>query len=88
MDLFKRLWDWLTDFVYDIAYFFIMLLPASPFQEFAKEFQQDTPFENILNYLNYFVPIGAMVSFFVTYVAAVAVWYVCRWALRLVRYIQ
>ena len=87
MNIFKKVWEWVKDFGYMIASWAILLLPESPFQKFADSFLENSPFENILNYINYFVPIGGMVTFFVTYLTAVAIWYVVRWALRLVNYI-
>lgn len=88
MNIFRKIWDWIKDFGYMIASWAILLLPESPFQKFANNFTENTPFANILNYINYFVPIGPMITFLVTYVAAVAIWYIVRWALRLVKYIQ
>lgn len=88
MNIFRKIWDWIKDFGYMIASWAVLLLPESPFQKFAKNFSENAPFENILNYINYFVPIGPMITFLATYVAAVAIWYIVRWALRLVKYIQ
>lgn len=88
MNIFKKIWNWVKDFGYMIASWAILLLPESPFQKFADNFQASGPFENILNYINYFIPIGAMITFYITYLAAVAIWYIVRWALRLVNYIQ
>lgn len=87
MAIFTKIWDWITDFVYLIAAGAIMLLPESPFQKWANNFSNNTPFENILGHINYFVPVGPMVTFFMTYLVAIGIWYIARWALRLVKYI-
>jgi len=88
MNIFSKIWNWITDLFYSIVSWAVMLLPESPFQKWAEGFNENSPFRNILNYINYFVPVGPMVTFFVTYLTAVAIWYVVRWALRLARYIQ
>lgn len=88
MKIFKEIWDSITGFIYDVLAWFILLLPESPFQKIIKTLTIDSPFENIMNYINYFVPIGEMITFFTTYLACVVIWYIARWALRLVRYIQ
>jgi len=88
MNVFRRIWDWIKDFIFMIASWAILLLPESPFQKFAKNFQESSPFANMLNYINYFVPVGPMMSFLATYLAAVTIWYIVRWVLRLAKYID
>lgn len=87
MSIFTKIWDWVTDLFYTIASWAIMLLPESPIQKFANNYNDNAPFANILNYINYFVPVGPMITFFATYLVAVAIWYIVRWAMRLVKYI-
>lgn len=88
MNIFSRIFTWIKEFGFGILSWAILLLPESPFQKWAEGFNENSPFHNILNYINYFVPVGSMVTFFVTYLTAVAIWYIVRWALRLARYIQ
>lgn len=83
----SKAWNAIMDFIYALAEWAIMLLPLSPFQKMTNTLA-DGPFENIINYINFFVPVGLMVTFFTSYVACVAIWYVVRWALRLTKYIQ
>jgi len=87
MNIFRKIWDWIKDLFYMVASWAILLLPESPFQRFANGFSENSPFANILNYINYFVPIGPMITFLAMYLTAVAIWYIVRWALRLTKYI-
>jgi hypothetical protein len=55
----------------------------------------DSPFDSITgvlgqwaSWINYFIPIGQMVTLLASYTGAVAVWYGVRWILRFSRYIQ
>ncbi|MEG0619046.1 MAG: hypothetical protein RR557_07100 [Bacilli bacterium] len=85
--MFKKVWDTVMDFIYSILEWALNFLPLSPFQSMTNSLANG-PFENILNYINYFVPVGLMITFFTSYVACVAIWYVVRWAMRLTKYIQ
>ena len=40
------------------------------------------------NWVNFFIPFDAILGITVTYCSAVAIYYVVRWALRWVKYIQ
>ena len=85
--MFTKVWDTIMDFIYTILEWALMLLPDSPFQKMTNELVNG-PFENIINYINYFIPVGQMVTFFTAYVACVSIWYIVRWAMRLTKYIQ
>lgn len=79
--------DNILEFFYDLLSWAILLLPESPIQSAVIDLSSG-PFGNILNYINYFVPIGMMSSFFALYLTAVITWYIVRWALRIVRYVD
>ena len=86
MGIFKRIWNWIMDFIYDLLEWAMMLLPESPIQKVG--FDIYSTFPNIIRQINYFIPIGLMVSFFFTYTTAVTIWYIVRWAMRLSKFIQ
>lgn len=78
--------DMILDFVYDMLYQAIDLLPDSPFASMLSAFE-DSGFQNIMNYINFFIPVGPMLGILTAYVACVAIWYVARYLLKLAQYI-
>lgn len=79
--------NWFLDFIYDLASVILLILPDSPFQN--PEFTQGLePFKDIMSNINYFLPIGTIVKITAAYVAAVTIWYVVRWVLRIAQYID
>lgn len=74
--------EWLSDMCIAV----LMLLPESPFAGISLA--KIPGFANVLGWINYFVPIGAMLSIFTTYLLAVMIWYGVRWVLRLAQYID
>lgn len=74
--------NWAVDLVIPL----LMLLPQSPIQAWQPTgFNQ---FAQIMGWVNYFVPLGAIAAIMSTYLVAVLVWYGVRWFLRIVRYIE
>lgn len=80
----KRIVDAIMEFLAGLVEVAIGWLPESPFVD-LPEFSQ---FRQIMSWINYFVPVGTMLSIFTVYLAAVAVWYAVRWILRIARYID
>lgn len=78
--------DPILDFIYDAIEWALGLLPDSPIQSIVVSLDTEG-FENVMSYINYFVPVGTMLGILTTYLVAVAAWYVIRWALRLAQYI-
>ncbi len=80
MDALKSIWNSITDVVDDIVNAIVFLLPDSPFKdvEIPAEVQQ------IFGYVNYFVPVGAMLSIGTGWLAAIGIYYlyqtILRWA--------
>lgn len=74
--------DWLKDMVIGV----LMLLPESPFASLRLDTMPE--FAKVMGWINYFVPIGAMLGIFTTYLAGVLIWYGVRWFLRLAQYID
>lgn len=66
----------------DVVISLMSLLPASPF---TWDWSFLPP--GMAGWINYFIPVPALVSVLMSYVLAVAVWYLVRWILRFVRYI-
>lgn len=79
--------DWILDFLYALAVLAIGWLPNSPFQ--TESFRETlSGFSELMSNINYFVPVGQMLTITAAYVAAVLIWYGVRWILRFVRYID
>lgn len=79
---FDNLIDWAINLVIPL----LLMLPESPIQ--AWQPQGMSQFAQIMGWINYFVPLGAIAGIMTSYVAAVLIWYGVRWFLRLVRYID
>lgn len=63
----------------------IELLPESPFANIEIEFNE---FHRIMGYINYFVPIGTILSILTLYLTAVGLYYAVRWILRIAQFID
>lgn len=76
----KNIWNGLTDILNDILAVVLFLLPDSPFANV------EIPPEviKILGYVNYFVPIGAMLAIGTGWLSAIGIYYayqtILRWA--------
>ena len=82
-----KLFDWVMDFLYDLASIVLLLLPESPFQTASMAASLDK-FGDIMANVNYFIPFGSMVQIMVAYLTCVLIWYAVRWILRLTQYID
>lgn len=71
------------DFLKSIIAWVIDLLPDSPFQFDVPPFIQE-----LLGYINYFIPIGFMVKILLAWTACIAVWYVVQVAARWAKVIE
>lgn len=71
-------WNWICGLFDGIVNFVLLLLPDSPFAtfEFPPEVQE------ILGYVNYFVPIQAMVNIALAWTGAIGVFYIYQAILR------
>lgn len=76
----KSVWNGITDILNDILAAIMVLLPDSPFAniEIPPEVKQ------ILGYVNYFVPITAMLAIGMSWLTAIGIYYlyqtILRWA--------
>jgi len=64
-----------------IAAIVVALLPASPFTAFSSIIQQ-LPF---IGYVNYFIPIGTILSIMEAWLAAITVYYIYMLVLRMIK---
>lgn len=82
-----KLIDWIMDFLYDLAYWALAILPNSPFQteSFIATLNK---FSEVMSNINYFVPFGQMLVITSAFLGAVLIWYGVRWILRLANYIS
>ena len=67
----KSIWDKIVDVLNDILSAIVLLLPDSPFANIT------VPDEvmNIMGYVNYFVPVAAMLSIGASWLAAIGIYY-------------
>ena len=76
----KGLWNGLTDIIDDILSAVLVLLPDSPFANVQIPYEV----RQILGYVNYFVPIGAMIAIGTGWLSAIGIYYlyqtILRWA--------
>lgn len=80
------MFDIVLDYIYEAIEWALGILPDSPFQSFDME-DGSNVFLDVMGFVNYFVPVGTMLGMLTTYLIAVGMWYVVRWALRLAQYI-
>lgn len=80
--------DWL-DWIYNMTYLALKVLPDSPFQELIFSLHYDFPgIGNVMSSINYFVPVGDIFTITVFYVAACATYISVRFVLRSTRFIS
>lgn len=82
--MFKEFWNGLMDVTNDILNAILFMLPNSPFAdvEIPQEVYQ------ILGYVNYFIPIRAMLAIGASWLAAIGVYYLFQVGLRYVKAIK
>lgn len=82
-----KFFDWIMDFLYDLASLVLMLLPNSPFNTdgFVSGLMK---FEKIMANINYFIPFNDMFLIMGIYLGAVIIWMASRWLLRFAKYIN
>lgn len=78
MGILKSIWNSIVDFVEQIANAIIMLLPDSPF----KDIEIPAEVRQIFGYVNYFVPIAAMLSIGTAWLTAIGIYYLYQTILR------
>lgn len=84
MDFFKNLWNGAVNIANDVLSFVLALLPSSPFADI--EIPQEV--KNILGYVNYFIPIRAMLAIAGAWLGAIGVYYLYQVILRKVNAIK
>lgn len=85
MSIFIKLINYLIQFFAYIAVLVLNVLPNSPF---SWDFVQSFLGNPYVKFASYFIPFDSILAFLEVYVAAVFVWYVYRWVLRVIKYIQ
>lgn len=80
MGTLKKLWNGLCDILNDILSAVLILLPDSPF----ADVEIPPEVTSLLGYVNYFVPVGAMLGIGTGWLAAIGIYYlyqtILRWA--------
>lgn len=84
MGTLKSFWNSITDVIEEILSAVLLLLPDSPFADVSV----DPQVKEILGYVNYFVPIGAMLAIGTSWLAAIGVYYLVQTILRWTRTIK
>lgn len=76
----KGIWNAITDVLDDIVNAIVLLLPDSPF----KDVEIPAEVKQLFGYVNYFVPVIAMLAIGTTWLTAIGVYYlyqtILRWA--------
>ena len=74
----KTIWNKITDIVETILSSVLLLLPDSPFAdvEIPQEVQQ------LLGYVNYFVPVAAMLAIGTAWLGSIGIYYLVQTILR------
>lgn len=76
----KNIWNSITDVLDDIVNAIVLLLPDSPF----KDVEIPSEVKELFGYVNYFVPVGAMLAIGASWLTAIGVYYlyqtILRWA--------
>lgn len=79
MTVFNEIIDWLQNTIDTWILLVINVLPDSPFKNISMPVQV----QNILGYVNYFIPIAQMLSVMVLWLGCLAIYYaysiVARW---------
>lgn len=78
MNTLKSIWNSITSVVEDVLSAVLILLPDSPFADFSI----DPQVQKILGYVNYFVPITAMLAIGASWLAAIGIYYLVQTILR------
>lgn len=79
--------DIIMEFLADMVEGALGWLPESPFHDIVSSGQL-SGFSTIMGYINYFVPIGTILTILTIYLSAVLLWYGVRWIMRLAQYID
>lgn len=66
----------------DVMLALLQLLPSSPFTWDLSSAS------GLMGWFDYFIPVSEIVTLVGSYVAVVAVWYMYRWGLRVIRFIE
>lgn len=82
--MFKEFWNGLTELGDKILAGILFLLPDSPFSD--VEIPQEV--KNIFGYVNYFVPVRAMLVIGSSWLSAIGIYYVYQVVLRRVQAIK
>lgn len=78
MGALKSFWNSITDVVEEILSAVLLLLPDSPF----KDVVIPDEVKQILGYVNYFVPVAAMLAIGTGWLGAIGIYYLCQTILR------
>lgn len=81
------MFDSLTSSLVSVALNIINLFPASPLQPLIQSLH-GSAVEDVLSYVNWFVPIGTMISVLTGWLACIAAYYVYQIILRWIKVIE
>ena len=75
------IYNFIVNFVNKLFSALVLVLPTSPFQKFIKEID-DIPW---LGVVNYFIPIGTMLSIFLAWLTAMGLFYLYSILMRWIK---
>lgn len=79
----KSIWTWIKNAANTV----VLLLPDSPFTFLEQDYVPEA-IQDILPYLNWFIPVGSIMTIINLWLTAVAVYYVYQTILRWVKAIE
>lgn len=77
--------DVIMEFLVGMLEGVLSILPDSPFKDIPNDLGF---FTDVMGWINYFVPVGTILSILTVYLGAVLIWYGVRWIMRFVQYID
>jgi len=80
----NSIFNWFSDKISYILQAILLLLPDSPFVALSK----DADIQQVLGWLNWFIPVSQMVAILEVWLVAVALFYVYQMILRFAKVIE
>jgi len=80
----NSIFNWISDKISYVLQAVLLLLPDSPFVAITK----DADIQQVLGWLNWFIPVSQMVAILEVWLVAVALFYVYQMILRFAKVIE
>lgn len=77
----SSIWEAIATFINSFLSSIFVFLPESPFKEFVTAFSDN----EILQYLNWFIPVGEFISILLVWLSAIVIYYAYQIILRWIK---